>query len=167
MRKLLIPLSLLAALGLIGGIYAKWFKRYPSILQAKEACEKWADNDRWDLIYIRLFHDNINDIQSWRRPDYSDEDIQNKRNEILATFPEAEISNQIDDKDGHTDFSAYVSKRWCIEEKETNQFLGSKSFFVDQADFSWPSIDYISYKDAKRLKGESEVKKNFRYPIQK
>ena len=139
--------------------------KYGSSFEAKEACEKWADNDRWDLIYIRLLHDNINDIYSFRRPDYSDEDIQNKINEILATFPESEIINQIDDKDGFTDFSAYVSKRWCIEEKETNQFLGSQSFFVDQDEVRYP--DYLKFSEAKRLKGKSEVKKNFRYPIQK
>jgi len=170
MRKLLIPLSLLAALGLIGGIYANWFKRYPSILQAKEACEKWADKDRSDLIYIRLYHENIYDKStSPLETLYYDEDqIQERRNEILDTFPDAEITTQTEYyKNGVTYFKLSVTKRWCTEEKETNQFLGSNSFFVDQADFSWPSIDYISYKDAKRLKGESEVLKNFRYPIQK
>ena len=158
MRKLLIPLSLLAALGLIGGIYANWFKRYPSILQTREAFEKWADKERWAQIFIVLEHFDIYD-NGYSGP-LSEVKLQNRKKEILDTFPEAEITQEFSTE---TIFRVFVPKRWCVQEKETNQFLGSQSFFVHQNHWS----ANLTFSEAKGLKGDSEVKKNFRCPIQK
>ena len=149
MRKLLIPLSLLAALGLIGGIYANWFKRYPSIRQANEACEEWVKE--WPFVKT-AFNLEVKDV----------ENVRTFLDEFLMVFPQSKIKGE---KIGYINgfwADIKIQNRSCIQEKETNQILGIEFLIPTKA--LW---EYRDYQELIYLSKESKVIKNFRYPIQK
>jgi len=92
MKRLLLPL--LAALALPTAVNANWFGKYNSEVEAKEACDKWAEKG---IKYTYEIHSNNFLLPSYEQNPYTSSATLNKKDGINRT---------------------------CLHEASTRQYLG-------------------------------------------
>ena len=108
------------------------FLKYNSMSQAEKACKEWADKGfTYSYEYLPLSSDVL---FPWEKKKPGPWDNKPKKQELMKG-----IGN----------------KRWCVKEKETNQFLGYEKFGVKK--------QHYKLNEYKQLKTKIEIKKNFRY----
>ena len=108
------------------------FLKYNSMFQAEKACKEWADKGfTYSYEYLPFSSDVL---FPWDKKKPGPWDNKPKKQELMKG-----IGN----------------KRWCVEEKETNQFLGYEKFGVKK--------QHYKLNEYKQLKTKIEIKKNFRY----
>ena len=120
--------------------------KYPSRVQAKEACDEWASKGKtidWEIpipederkTKVRQYAESLRRqrVGDWIISPVSEEDLE---------AAEAAIKNP----------SGTETGRWCFPEKETTQYLGYENKFVQNG-------EWVKGEN----EGEGKVVKHFRY----
>ena len=134
-----IVLLLLPALAFPTAVEANWFGKYNSRYDANEACEIWMMKG-FKYTYKVLGKKGYSDIEPIEPPKYIDGsgDIQVYR----YVDPEAGDKYWEDKWAAYEESESIVEKtrsgfsRSCLEEKETNQFIGRAKSCLKKKDYS-------------------------------
>ena len=150
MKSLLLPL--IATLALPTAVEANWFGKYNSRYDANEACEKWMLKG-FKYTYKVMERKGYGNMRSLFGSPYTDLssrhfDIEEWKREYDEWEEQKKEANSLVEKT-KSGFS-----RSCLEEKETNQFIGRVKSCLKKKDYS--------LAEWKKLKS-CEKRKYFKY----
>tara|TARA_B100001989_G_scaffold158021_1_gene113182 strand:+ start:158 stop:625 length:468 start_codon:yes stop_codon:yes gene_type:complete len=155
MKRLLLPL--LASLALPTAVEANWFGKYNSRYDANEACEIWMMKG-FKYTYKVMGEKGTSSLPPFNGEKYTlAKDLDGKWFKYISTeYLEYRLKEDMEKKSLVEKTKSGFS-RSCLEEKETNQFIGREKSCLKKKDYS-----LAEWKKLFELKS-CEKRKYFKY----